>query len=711
MKMKNKSLLVVSALIVLLFSTSLALAKDAWAPDPSNRNVPGELIVGFYPNATLDQINMAVSNIGGKIIAKHNAPKTRVVRIKLPFTESSTLDEAMDKLNSNPAFTNVIRYVEPNVIKKAHGARDPSGGASIFSQSSDPLLWSQWGYYDISANLISAPTTTTGFTVAVIDTGVDYNHPDLIGKVTKGYDYSNADNDPMDDHGHGTHVSGIIAAKANNNYGIVGVSWNTKILALKALDSEGYGNDYDISLAIYAAANNASVKVINMSLGGDYSSTEEDAVYYAVVTKGKLLVASAGNSNTDTPSYPAGLSVTYPGRVLAVAAHGIDHCRCVWGPTSGSNYGTWVSITAPGDNILSTIPPYIDSSNSGFASWSGTSMAAPHVAGAAALAWQKYPTNTNLQIANLITTRNSSIYEPLNKDGSCWPIDGSTFERLDVLHILEQQFYEYTDNKGEIYGFAFDAETGLPLVGAKVTAKQGATTTGIDYVPYYGEITTFGDDFVINSGYGLFNAIANIGDSKLTITKTKYMTFSPKDQSGLPETIAVANDWAYAGNIPVPPAMPYYWLVVTWDYGYTSTVFDLYTSVYQNSSHLGDVYYGYLGDLNTSPYMKLLWDSYYYWDNGIEDLRGYAETIRIKKIVPGWRYLFVVDDADVPGSSSNWGSSGMKAYLYKGNAKVGYKLLKTYTPPTGTGSYWYICNILGNTITDENYLTDSWPTP
>ena len=696
--MKNKSLMVVGILVVLLFSASLALAKDAWAPDPPNRNVPGELIVGFYPNATLAQINAAVSSIGGTIKAKFNGQKARIVRIKLPSTEPSALDEAMDNLKSNPAFANVIRYVEPNVIRKAHGDRGPSGDAGVLSQSGDPLLSEQWGYYDIGANWINAPATTTGVMVAVIDTGVDYTHPDLIGKVIKGYDYVNGDNDPMDDYGHGTHVSGIIAAKANNNYGIVGVSWNTKILAIKALDAEGYGNDYDISLAIYAAANNASVKVINMSLGGGYSSTEDDAVDYAVNTKKKLLVASAGNSNSSTPSYPAGLSVYYPGRVLAVAAHGTDQCKA-----SFSNYGNWVSITAPGVSILSTIPPYLG--NVGFDSWNGTSMAAPHVAGAAALAFQKYPTYTNEQIGNLITNLDSGYRAPLIRDDSCWPNDLTTFDRLDVLHLLEQQFYEIT-NKGAITGDAFDAETGLPLVGAKVTTKQGTTTTGIEYVPYYGERTYIGFPDLAASGYGLFNILANPGDSKLTITKPKYFPFSPKDQSGLPETIPVsAGFWSFAGNIPVPPLQPYYWLVITWDYNY-SYFYDLFAQIYQYGNLYTTIYWLNPGELSIFPYTKLFWDSAPYSSSSPAPLKGRAETIRVKKLIPGGEYLFYVYDELTGSGSTTWQASGIKAYLYKGSSTAGYKLLKTYTPPSTPGAYWVICDIVGNTIYDQNYITN-----
>ncbi len=700
--MKGKSFIwVCVGVIFLLVFTSFALARDAWVPDPPNRNVPGELIVGFKPGATLTQINSAISSIGGSIKAKFSASRGRIVRVKLPSTDPTALEEAMERLRKDPLFKDVIRYVEPNVIRKAFGERTPNGGvAGILSQGSDRLLGGQWGYYDIGANWINAPASSSGgVTVAVIDTGVDYTHPDLLKKVTKGKDFANADSDPMDDHGHGTHVAGIIAANANNGYGIVGVSWNAKILAIKALDSNGIGNDFDIALAIYSAASNGSVKVINMSLGGPYSVTEDDAVYEAVVVKGKLLVAAAGNGNTNSTSnsYPAAFSTVYPGRVLAVAAHDTNQCKA-----SFSNYGSWISITAPGVDILSTLPTSIY--YWGFDYWQGTSMAAPFVSGAAALAWEKNPSLTNVEISNLITTKNAGIHDPLLRNGTCWPNDGSTFQRLNVVHMLEMQFYEACNNKGGIQGYAFDAETGLPLAGAKVTIQQGSTTTGIDYVPYFGYHSNPLSDDILDTGYGLFNVLASSGSSTLTITKSKYMKFTPKDQSGLPVPISVpVCGGRYAGNIPVPPNKPNYWVIVTWEPGYSGTYYDLFSNVWDKyGNYLGTIgpwTIAYSGNLNTIPYMKHFWDSDLWLGDG--DLGKYAESIRISKNLQGGEYIFYVDDWWTGDNSTNWDDSKIKAYIFKGN-----QLIKTYTPPAGSGRYWVICGIIGSTIYDLNYLTN-----
>ena len=395
--MLKKNCFTAVGLLAVLVCAGPAMAVDAWVPDRGDQDMPGEVVIGFAPGVTLSQINSIVSSAGGKVIANFTTPEGRPTRIKLANTGPVAVEEAINRLKNDPALKGKIIYVEPNVILRAHAGPGGPDTLTPFAQSGDLLLWEQWGYYDVNANWVNAPTTASGVTVAVLDTGVDYNHPDLVGKVTKGYDFVNGDSDPMDDMGHGTHVAGIIGAKANNgNYGISGVSWNAKIYAVKVLNSSGTGNSFDVALGIRAAASKSTVKVINMSLGGGDSSVMQDAVEFAVVTKGKLLVASAGNSGTTTYNYPAAYSITYPGRVLAVAAHGPDHCKADF-----SNYGPWVSISAPGTDILSTVPISVGTmwSGTGFLPLSGTSMAAPHVAGAAALAWEKYKTYSNLQVA------------------------------------------------------------------------------------------------------------------------------------------------------------------------------------------------------------------------------------------------------------------------------------------------------------------------
>ena len=689
--MKSKAWMFASVLTVLVFGSTV-FAAPTFQPRPEVGNhVPGEILIGFNANATVDQMDAAVKGVGGSVLGKTSFPQTKVRRVKLVSISQEAMDQAISGLKANP----LVKYAEPNIIRWAHGARNPGGG-NVDAQTGDPLLYAQWGYFDIGANWVSPYSGANSPLVAVIDTGVDYTHPDLVGKVVKGYDFVNADADPMDDYGHGTHVSGVIAAVANNGYGIAGIAWKSKILAIKALSSGGWGSDYDIALALNYAANNPSVKVINMSLGGGYSDLEYDAVSYAVVTKKKLLVASAGNDNSSTPSFPAGFAdpAAYPefsGRVLAVAAHDISQCRAGF-----SNYGSWVSVTAPGVDVWSTLPPSMGST--GFASWSGTSMAAPHVTGAAAAAWERYPTYNNMQVANLITTNDANYagLTGLNRDDICWPSDGSTFERLDLLHMFDASYFEdpYASDKGFIYGFVFNAENGEPLAGAKVTAKQGPTVTGTDYVSYYGERTYFDTDGFATTGYGLFSVLTKTGTNSVTFTKNG---FSPPALTGLDVD---PNYGTYAGNIPVPPNRPYYWLVVTWNYGYPDAFYDSFLWVEDTDTY----YWNNPGTLNAAPWVKHLWDS----DSLDYNLRDYSEVIRIKKILPGKDYWFYVADWWNGAGSTYWNTSGIKAYIFRWDAATAKpKLVHTVTPPlAGAGDVWDICDIVGNSITINNLVYD-----
>ncbi len=226
--------------------------------------------------------------------------------------------------------------------------------------------------------------------VAVVDTGVDYTHPELKDKVVLGYDFANNDPDPADDNGHGTHVAGIIAAATNNGIGVASVGFNTRVLAVKVLSANGSGYYSTVAKGITYAADNGA-RIINLSLRGTVSSAIlQDAVNYAW-NKGVLVVAAAGNDGSDAPSYPA----AYP-HVLAVAA--TDWNDAHW---SLSNYGDYIDVAAPGVGIVSTdwaggVGPY--------ASRSGTSMAAPHVAAVAALALAVNPDLTNADLETIITS-------------------------------------------------------------------------------------------------------------------------------------------------------------------------------------------------------------------------------------------------------------------------------------------------------------------
>lgn len=331
-----------------------------------------------------------------------------------------------------------VVYAEPNYLYRTEAQFFPSdpyySSSGSWGQPYDDL----WGLKKIQAPAAWGYATGRGVLVAVIDTGVDYNHPDLRTNLwlnpledlnhngsidskdingvdddgdgliddLRGWDFAGADPDPMDDNGHGTHVAGIIAALGDNRRGIIGVAFEAEILPVKSFSSAGIGTGTSAAAAIVYAADRGA-DVINMSWGGPGSQVLADAVAYAS-SLGVVMVAAAGNSNADVRNYaPA----RYP-EVIAVAATDHNDNRADF-----SNWGEKISVAAPGGdsadladvkatyrNILSLkaargqlidqIPTQIVGRD--YLRLSGTSMASPHVAGAAALILSRQPSLTDL---------------------------------------------------------------------------------------------------------------------------------------------------------------------------------------------------------------------------------------------------------------------------------------------------------------------------
>ncbi len=298
--------------------------------------------------------------------------------------------------------------------------------------SNDPSLSTQWalnntgqsgGTADADIDATEAWDISTGTRrtiVAVIDTGVDYTHPDLASNMWRntrevagngidddgngfaddvyGYNFVGNNGNVMDDNGHGTHVAGTIGAVGNNGIGVAGVNWNTQIMALKFLDANGSGYLSNAVRALnYAVANGAQVS--NNSYGGGGYDQFMAAAISNARTAGHIFVAAAGNDarNTDvTPSYPAGYNSD---NVISVAS--TDRFDRL---STFSNYGaTSVDIAAPGSSILSTLP------GNRYGTYSGTSMATPHVAGAIALIWDKNPTWTYRQVMDAVLNNTDQL--------------------------------------------------------------------------------------------------------------------------------------------------------------------------------------------------------------------------------------------------------------------------------------------------------------
>ncbi|WP_158701643.1 S8 family serine peptidase [Lentibacillus sp. Marseille-P4043] len=244
----------------------------------------------------------------------------------------------------------------------------------------DPLFQSQW--YLNKMQLQQAWDVEKGsadITIAVLDSGISKNHPDLKGRVLRGYDFVNDDNDPIDDNGHGTFVSGVIAANANET-GVVGIDLQAQILPVKVSNYLGELSTSNIVEGIYYAIDNG-VDVINMSFGSYQRSQVEEEAIWAAYDAGIVLVAAAGNDSSYEDSYPA----SYP-PVISVSATGKDDII-----TDFSNYGRFIDLAAPGKKIYST---YID----GYVSGDGTSFSAPIVSGIASLLKAAHPNWSNDQI-------------------------------------------------------------------------------------------------------------------------------------------------------------------------------------------------------------------------------------------------------------------------------------------------------------------------
>ncbi|MDY6986373.1 MAG: S8 family peptidase [Candidatus Thermoplasmatota archaeon] len=266
-----------------------------------------------------------------------------------------------------------VRYVEPDYV------------ATAFFTPNDPLFSQQYGPQSIRApQAWDVQAGSEGVMVAVVDTGVDYTHEDLYGRVIPGYDYVNNDTDPMDDQGHGTHCAGIIGATLNNGVGIAGIA-QVSIMAVKALDSQGSGYYSWISSGIRYAVDNGA-NVISMSLGGPSDSqVMRDACDYAW-NNGVLVVAAAGNDYGGAVSYPAKYD-----SVMAVSAIDSNDKLAYY-----SNVGPEIEVCAPGSSVLSTYP------GNQYVSMSGTSMACPHVAGVAGLVFSQSPYLSNVDVRNML---------------------------------------------------------------------------------------------------------------------------------------------------------------------------------------------------------------------------------------------------------------------------------------------------------------------
>ena len=410
--------------VCLCFGLAVASTADAasrqsaraLSDDPALEFSPDSVLIKFKPSAQPAQKRQAYAAVGGQKIRGYGLVRG-LEHVQLG--RGQRVEQAIESLQRLP----FVEYVEPDHVLRA--------------DTNDTYYYLQWGLQntgqdirgilgtddaDIDAELAWViKTGDPNFVVAVIDTGTDYNHPDLDSNIwtnpgeiagngidddgngyiddIHGYDFWSNDADPMDENGHGTHVAGTICAESNNGVGVAGVAWQCKIMALRFLGPNGGYTSDAISALNYAVA--MGVTVSNNSWGGGgYSQSLYDAIQNAG-TSGHLFVAAAGNDSVDTDStahYPSSYSL---GNIISVTATDNRDQLSIFRNSMGqiigaANFGAnTVDVSAPGSDIASTAL--------GSYYWmSGTSMAAPHVTGLAVLIWDLHPTWTHLLVRDRI---------------------------------------------------------------------------------------------------------------------------------------------------------------------------------------------------------------------------------------------------------------------------------------------------------------------
>jgi subtilisin family serine protease len=379
-------------LLLVVLGTSFFAALPSRAQIKSTYH-SGRLIVKLKSGVSAQAVSSLQNKLQANVVKRFPRIGAELWQIK-----NTSVEQALKNYRNDPR----VEYIEPDYTITLDQ-----------TLSRDPDFSRLWGLHntgqtggtpdaDIDAPEAWEIQTGGNVIVGVIDTGVDYNHKDLAANIwtnpfeipnngvdddgngyvddVHGWDFANDDGDPFDDHRHGTHVAGTIAAIGNNGIGVAGASWSAKIMALKFLDDTGEGFTSDaVEAILYASAMGA--QVTNNSWGGsEFSQALRDAIAFAG-TKGQLFIAAAGNDSTDTdvtPHYPASYDLD---NIIAVAATDYNDNLAGF-----SNRGAVsVDLGAPGVDILSTLP------SNGYGALSGTSMATPHVSGVVSLLWSTLP--------------------------------------------------------------------------------------------------------------------------------------------------------------------------------------------------------------------------------------------------------------------------------------------------------------------------------
>ncbi|MDK8194099.1 S8 family peptidase [Paenibacillus sp. UMB7766-LJ446] len=378
----------ISAAVLLALGFVYRYAEDKRAAKKFHPHAPKQLLIKFKEGTTADEMHTL-----------HKKAKCSVAETYEDLgwyrVESR---KKMHRILKHYKNHKLIEHAEPNYYLQ-----------SSFTPN-DPFFPYQYNLQKINAPAAwDISQSNRSVKIAIIDTGVQLNHPELAGKILPGYDYVDYDNIPEDGNGHGTHVAGIAASITNNGVGIAGAAPLASIVPLRVLDNNGQGTTGNVGNGLVYAANNG-IQVVNLSLGGPTGEAFLQAAVQYAWDRGAVIIAAAGNDNTSYPIVPA----SYP-NVIAVASTNPSDLK-----SNFSNYGSWVDMAAPGDTILST---YLGGS---YAYLSGTSMAAPHVAGVAALLAAQGKTNAQIRDALCFAS------DPVSGSGIYW-----TYGRLNAYQSLQ----------------------------------------------------------------------------------------------------------------------------------------------------------------------------------------------------------------------------------------------------------------------------------
>ncbi len=351
--------------------TLVALPVVASALDPS---VPGEILVQPKRHLSEQAVHALFAVHGAHQVDSIPQLDVRILRVP-----EAHRDRVLDALQHNPN----IEFAEPNDI------------ATAGALPNDPYVTNGYEWHVAKIQLSQAWGITSGnpgTVVAVVDTGVAANHPDLAGKVLAGYNFYANNTNTADDYGHGTAVAGTAAAQGNNGLGVAGVAYNASILPVKISDPTGYATYSNMAKALTYAVDHGA-RVINISFYGSTSSSTLQSAANYVWNHNGVIFACAGNAASSAPQYPAACAT-----VVAVSNTTASDTL-----STSSSYGSFITLSAPGSGIWTT------NSDGTYGAWSGTSFASPVAAGVAALLVANDPQITNARIVDLLKKNSDDL--------------------------------------------------------------------------------------------------------------------------------------------------------------------------------------------------------------------------------------------------------------------------------------------------------------